>query len=247
MIRFRIVIISLLCAGCVRDASTVTHEMVEAMGGKTALSSVRYIRFNFEVFSEGKKFSEHRHLWDRYTGKYRVEGKARDGEYCVLFDDIYNKIGRAYSEDNILKDSALADKIKYGYRRYINDTYWLLMPWKWEDPGVQAVYEGVRFDSLTGVSCDVIKLTFDSVGLTPKDTYWAYVDTKTHLMVKWVFELQDNKETGEFRWADWITINGVKFSQSKVGTGKTTIKTTSIQILNTIDPRVFEDPKVTLP
>ena len=47
-------------------------------------------------------------------------------------------------------------------------------------------------------------MTFDHVGLTPGDTYWAYVDRSTHLMNRWGFILEDEAgpKATESLW-DW--------------------------------------------
>ena len=49
------------------------------------------------VKREGKIVSTVKHLWDRYTGRYRLEGKTREnGDYVVLFEDINAKKGQAF-------------------------------------------------------------------------------------------------------------------------------------------------------
>ena len=79
--------------------------------------------------------------------------------------------------------------IQEAYGRFINDSYWLLMPLKMQDPGVNLDYDGEA--TRDGETYDVIKLTFDHVGLTPGDTYWVFVNRKTHLVDRWEYILQD--------------------------------------------------------
>ena len=64
--------------------------------------------------------------------------------------------------------------LETAYGRFINDTYWLLAPWKVFDPGVHRDFDGEKTGP-DGALCDVIRLSFDNVGLTPKDVYWLWV------------------------------------------------------------------------
>src|SRR5262245_38752637 len=82
--------------------------------------------------------------------------------------------------------------LETGYGRFINDTYWLLMPLKMRDPGVNLDYDGEK--KIGKQTYDVVKLTFDNVGLTPGDTYWVYVNRETHLIDQWEYILQGEAE-----------------------------------------------------
>jgi hypothetical protein len=66
------------------------------------------------------------------------------------------------------------------YATFINDMYWLFMPWKWMDMGVNLKYLGQK--PLGQETYDVVQLTFGKVGLTPGDMYHAYVSPKNHLI-----------------------------------------------------------------
>jgi DNA-binding beta-propeller fold protein YncE len=99
------------------------------------------------------------------------------------------------------------------YGRFINDTYWLLMPWKWLDDGVNLTYEGER--QVDGRTYDVVLLTFDTgVGLTSGDRYWGFVSRETGLMDRWEYVLQ--KEDGSpgdgaptaWTWGGWRDAGG---------------------------------------
>ena len=71
------------------------------------------------------------------------------------------------------------------YRRFINDTNWLLMPLEMFDPGVHRSSEGERTDSC-GRTWDVVKLTFDpSRGFAPGDIYWFWINRDTGVVEEW--------------------------------------------------------------
>jgi hypothetical protein len=220
--------------------------MIQALGGWEAFRSSRYVRFDFAVMLEDRPLSFHRHLWDRWTGRYRVEGMKKDGiSYLILYSDVNSRQGQAYNNERIAEGAATQSLLEYGYARFINDTYWLLMPWKTFDPGVHRSLEERVTDSLG--SFDVVHLSFDSVGLTPGDQYWAYVNRSTGRMERWRFLLQDG-ETGDYRWTDWVNVSGVWFSTTKVSAdGKTRILTNNINLSPTVEERLFTDASLPLP
>lgn len=223
---------------------SIADRMIDAMGGQKAFDNARYIRFDFVVTRRKFPPIRHSHLWDKQTGRYRVEGKMRDGKsYVVLFDDVNKKSGEAYLDSQkVSVDSTLQKQLDYGYGRYINDTYWLIMPWKIKDAGVTLKYEGSSKDE-SGIEHDIVHLSFSDVGLTPKDHYWVYVNKTTHLMDRWKFVLNgDSTETGEYLWEEWKDFNGIKLSVSRSAIAADNfIRLENINISDTIDESLFTD------
>lgn len=229
-------------------AVELAEQMTRAMGGIQAWNEARYLRFDFVVEADGKEISRHSHLWDKFSGRYRVQGKTRDGKtYDILYDDIQKKSGKAYVDGRLAKSKESEDKLEYGYNRFINDTYWLLMPWKLKDPGVTLRYEGLQRDSASGKNYEVIHLAFEQVGLTPKDQYWAFINPETFLMEKWKFRLQDGEE-GFYDWKNWKEYGVLKFSEIKTDVGgKRSIKTEHIAISGQMNDEVFTHHDAVLP
>ncbi len=195
---------------------------MDAMGGREALNDVHLLRFDFAVERDGEVVARFAHWWDRFTGAYRLEGTDRDsGEpFRVLFD-IDDRQGRAWIGDRELEGEELATRLEQAYGRFINDSYWLLMPWKWLDPGVNASWQGGR--SVDGTTYEVVQLTFgDEVGLTSNDRYWGLVNPASGRMERWEYVLQT--ETGEpgegeptrWAWEGWQeTEAGIQLSTEK--------------------------------
>ncbi len=91
------------------------------------------------------------------------------------------------------------------YAWWVNDTYWLLMPYKMRDPGVTLAMAGR--ETKGGDSWDKVLLTFDDVGLTPKDRYWVFVNAKTGLVDRWEFVLKGEKTPPvPFEWKGWKAV-----------------------------------------
>lgn len=190
-------------------AVEIAHLMLDAMGGAEAWESTRFIRFNF--------FGFRTHHWDRYTGRHRLEGKTRDGDAYVVVHNVNTREGSAYLNGEALEGDPKAEWLENAYGAYINDTYWLVMPYKLLDPGVNLVYDGEETLDRTG--CHKLKLTFDGVGLTPGDTYWAYVNAETGVMERWSYWLESweaDREPTQWKWTDWATYGGILLSPSRV-------------------------------
>jgi hypothetical protein len=64
---------------------------------------------------------------------------------------------------------------------------------------------------------DKLRLTFESVGLTPKDKYWAYVNKATHLVDRWDFVLKgEDKPPTPFDWKGWKSYGRIKLADDRV-------------------------------
>lgn len=196
------------------QAIEVVDQMWQALGGKDNWHKARYLSFHWIVEREGNVLADYRHDWDRYTNRYRVEGTNREDHHFVVLFNTQTKEGSAYVDGNSIEPDSAKFWIDLAYRRFINDSYWLIMPYKLNDPGVILNYEGER--EIDGNNYDVVKVTFENVGLTPKDTYWAFIDKSTHLMHKWEYVLQDQEPPPTVtRWEDWQTFGGIKLALNK--------------------------------
>ena len=70
--------------------------------------------------------------------------RFEQGDLTVLMN-IHSKEGRAFvAEAEISDPDTLAAKLDHGYRAWINDSYWLVMPYKLKDTGVTLRYRGLE-------------------------------------------------------------------------------------------------------
>jgi hypothetical protein len=97
---------------------------------------------------------------------------------------VNTKKGRAWLNGEEVHDSRLDDTLMLAYRRFVNDTYWLLMPLKMSEAGVKREALGERTDSC-GRTWDVVKVTSDG-----GDTYWAWINRDTGIVEEWDMKLQ---------------------------------------------------------
>lgn len=196
-------------------ADAVGKAMIAAMGGEGAWEKARQFRFDFVVEREGKKVASFSHAWDRYTGDYRVSGTDQSGAPWVVYFNVNTREGRAFQNGRPVEGEERAKLLLSAYQRFINDTYWLLAPWKVFDPGVQLAYGGERACP-EGGACDVLRLSFENVGLTPKDVYWMWVARDGSRMVQWQYVLNGAaEEPTTARWQDWRALGGIRLSLEK--------------------------------
>ena len=177
-------------------AIALAEATLEAMGGAEAWNETRFVRFEF--------FGFRLHHWDRHTGRHRLEGQTRDGDSYVVLHTIGADGGQAWLNGEALAGEDLAQWLERAHGAWINDTYWLVMPYKLLDPGVTLKVAGE--ETLEGKVYDKVLLTFDGVGLTPGDRYWAYINRETGLMDRWAYHLENweaEREPTGWWWRDW--------------------------------------------
>jgi len=195
-------------------AAAVADRVMEALGGADAWNKTRYLRFDFAVERDGTTVMRRAHTWDKWTGRYRLEASTREGEAYVVLLNINTKDGRAWLKGTELQGDEAAKYVEQGYAAWVNDTYWLLMPYKMKDPGVSLALDGE--DKKGGEAWDKLRLTFDNVGLTPKDRYWAYVNRKTGLVDRWAYVLKgESKPPTTFTWQNWKKYGNVMLADDR--------------------------------
>jgi len=233
-----------LCAfSAERDAKAdaVGKEFLAALGGENAWDKARQLQFDFVVEREGKTVARFSHAWDRYTGDYRVSGTDKAGAPFVVFFNVNTKQGKALVNGAPVEGEEKEKLLKTAYGRYINDMYWLLAPWKIFDPGVNLAYEGEKPCPGSG-TCDVLKLSFDNVGLTPKDIYWLWITRDGRQMVQWQYVLNGAQEEPTTAvWKSWQKMGGMSLSTEKEIVGKNTaIRFENVSVSPTRDDALFQ-------
>jgi hypothetical protein len=223
-----------------RDAKAeeLAHTVMTAMGGEKAWYGAHFVRFDFIVNAGGKTVADRSHLWDKMTGRYRIDDKTKDGKPRATFFNVNDKHGDVYVEGKKVEGAAAAKAVKDGYEAFINDMYWLAMPWKWLDQGVNLQYLGAK--TRGSESGEVVRLTFDHVGLTPGDRYDAFVSSQSHLMTHWDYKLQSG-DTGAWDW-EYGDYGGLKLAKNHTG-AKMSINMGDVRVMDTVDDSYFKDPK----
>jgi len=198
--------------GSDQQAIDIADQVMKAMGGRKSWDETRYISWNF--------FGSRKLWWDKWTGDVRVESLRSDLKILV---NINNLSGKVY------KDSAEytnVDSLDYflnrGKSMWINDAYWLVMPYKLKDSGVTLRY--LQEDTTqVGKLSDVLQLSFKNTGDTPENRYEIWVDKQSSLVTQWAFYRNDTVTTPNFinPWEDYEKYGNIMLSSGR-GRGKLT-------------------------
>lgn len=197
------------------DGRALAEEVVKASGGGVFWSDKSWgIAFDFVVMRDGKEMTRASHDWFRSTDGYTVSGSTKDGKkWRVSFSDIMARHGYAEIDGARAPDTLHTRLLDMGYGRFINDTYWLLMPLKLLDSGVHHRREPDT--TIDGMTYNVLNLSFGHVGLTPGDRYWLYIDPATKLVKRWRYLLESARE-GNYRWEDYKAFGPITLAQRRI-------------------------------
>jgi hypothetical protein len=222
------------------------------MGGREGFDNAAQIKFRFVVEREGEVVSGYSHVWDRDTGKYRLEGTQVDGKKLLAFFNVatYNPsapVGAVYISGRRLDDFELPPYLDQMYGRFINDTYWLLMPAKLLDPGVILKYDGETTDA-SGKTYDILYVTFiEGTGITSKDQYWAYINRETHLLDRWEYILEGDPEDADrivSTWEEWNPHGSLVLATRREFPDRPfRLLMADLEVSDTVDPALFEPAK----
>jgi hypothetical protein len=195
-------------------AADIAKQLTDAMGGQAAWEQLPYLRFDFVVVSEGQERARFRHWWDKKRGRARVEGPDDKGQTVAAVFSLADRRGISFTGGMPDADSAsITNHIQNGYERWVNDTYWLVMPFKLRDPGTHLKHVRTETGN-AGQTYDVVELSFSpGVGLTPEDRYWLYVNRATHLVDRWEFVLTGRQPPPQgASWESWTSVGPLRLS-----------------------------------
>ncbi len=218
-------------------ADSVLDHLTQALGGKQAWDNTHYIRFNF--------LGRREHWWDKWTGRHRLEWDTKEKQHAVVLENVNTKEGSAWLDGKKVEGDKAQDLIKNAYAAWVNDTYWLIEPYKLRDPGANVSYAG--WVSLNGKTYDKLAVSFGQVGLTPGDRYWVYVNRDTGLVDRWDYILQDMPKDGpptSWRWEGWQKYGNIMLAPHRVQIGGDhKLELTDIAVFDQLPDTVFTSPE----
>lgn len=157
-------------------AIAIADSVMKAMGGYENWTNTEIIQWTF--------FNRRTHTWDKKTGRDRIE--IPDKNMTITFD-INSREGTVVRNgQRVTQPDTVKKYLQQAYEMWVNDSYWLVMPYKLKDSGVTLSYMGMD-STRAGIPAYKLKLTFDSVGVTPQNMYHVYVDTTDYLVRQWAY------------------------------------------------------------
>ncbi len=187
-------------------AIEIADQVMDAMGGRSNWDKTRYVCWNF--------FGARELIWDKQTGDVRIESD-RDSTIYIL--NIHTMEGRVHKNgEEITQPDSLTNYLERGKQIWINDSYWLVMPYKLKDSGVTLKYLG-EDTTQSGLQSDVLELRFENVGVTPDNKYNVWVDKETLLIRQWAYYRNDTLAEPGFilPWNEWRQYNNILLSGNR--------------------------------
>ncbi|EMR02606.1 hypothetical protein [Cesiribacter andamanensis] len=201
--------------------------VMQAQGGRQAWNQTRYLGWTF--------FGRRHLLWDKHTGRVRIEIPADSSVFLI---NIQQDTGRVMQNGRPLTDpEQLKQAIDRGKQIWVNDSYWLVMPFKLKDSGVTLTYAGS--DTLPGGdAAEVLEMRFKEVGYTPQNKYRVYVDPADSLVKAWAYYEKAEMDTPNFMtpWTDYQRHGALLLSGNR---GERQL--TNIRVEQEVEERVFQE------
>lgn len=253
------------------DVARVHRMMMDAIAPGDAWEDARYIRFDWVVDRGSGEPARRFHRWDRWEGDYRLEWPVEGGTAVALFDVDEPASGRVWVDGSPIEGARADSMLERAHGAFINDTYWLLMPYKWTDPGVHTEYEGLRGDPVgaeraggapaggapasgadgddpdggdpDGGPWEVVRLSFDSVGLTPQNEYLAFVNPETGIMERWHHFPRAGADPLIADWAGWERVGPIHLAPRRPIVGSPAeIRFENLEVSREVPEGAFNPP-----
>jgi hypothetical protein len=175
-------------------AIELADKVMKALGGQKNYDKTRHITWNF--------FGVRRLTWDKWTGNVRIDN-LRDNTVSLI--NVNTDTGRIFRNGaEVTQPDSVSKYVKRAKGAWINDSYWLVMPYKLKDNGVTLKYIGTE-QTLEKKDAEVVQLTFKNVGNTPDNKYKVYIDPITNLVVQWSYfpKFTDEKPQFSLPWKNY--------------------------------------------
>ena len=106
-------------------AIELADSIMKAMGGRKNWDKTRFISWDF--------FDARHLVWDKMTGRIRIESFSDGRTYLININTDTGRVMRRNGE--IIEPDTVKKYVGFGKSIWINDAYWLVMPFKLKDTG----------------------------------------------------------------------------------------------------------------
>ena len=187
-------------------AIVIADKVMDALGGRQNWDNTRYVCWNF--------FGARELIWDKQTGDVRIESSRDSTIYIVNINSLEGRVMK--NGEEITQPDSLSKYLERGKRIWINDSYWLVMPYKLKDSGVTLKYLG-EDTTQSGLQADLLELRFENVGVTPENKYNVWVDKETSLVRQWAYYRNDTLIEPGFilPWDNWKQYKNILLSGNR--------------------------------
>ncbi len=190
-------------------AIDIAQAVMQKMGGWQNWDATRILAWKF--------FGGRQHYWDRHSGDIRIE-MEREGNTSLWLMNVNTMEGRVWNNGELLEGDELEQALTRGHKIWINDSYWVVMPYKLLDAGVTLKYSGER--EMDDRHYDVLDMTFaEGVGYTPENRYEIFVGRDSGLLEHWSFFPQATDKEPRFTmpWERWEPFGAIMLATGRGG------------------------------
>ena len=167
-------------SGSDAKAIAIADSVMVAHGGRKTYDAARYFHWDF--------FGARTLTWDKFDELVRIEVPRKEMTYLLDYSDSGKLTGAVSRAGQEMTDPDSIDLyLQSANSMFINDSYWLVQPFKLKDSGVTLKYVGAENDPQKARPSEVIELTFKDVGDTPGNRYRLYVDRESYRINTWQF------------------------------------------------------------
>ncbi|NOG54236.1 MAG: hypothetical protein HND57_07895 [Planctomycetes bacterium] len=230
------------------QAIEVADRVMRAMGGRSGWDRTNILAWTF--------FAGRRHIWNKTTGDYRIDWTASEEDggasYVLVSNTNRQDKGQVWKDGVALEDrDEISTWLDQGYKWWVNDSYWLIMPYKLKDTGATLTYKGetthvseepTEFGVMPRqTDADILQLTFAGVGVTPDNKYDVYVDRPTGLVYQWSYyaNVADEEPAFTSKWRLWERRGYILLSGDR-GEGR---QLTNIAVYDSLPAEAFAEPE----
>jgi hypothetical protein len=188
-----------------RKAVEVADLVMNAMGGRKAWDQTRVLAWDF--------FGNRRLIWDKLEGDVRIDFP----DSSVYLYNVFSDSGMVLqNQQEVTHPDSLSKYLTRARNIWINDSYWLVMPFKLKDSGVTLKYLDLEPADNQSMS-HVLQMTFSGVGVTPQNKYLVYVDTATNLVNQWAYYRTFEQDTANFvlPWGNYKQMGKILLSDDR--------------------------------
>ncbi len=216
--------------------------MMDVMAPDRGWERARYLEFQWAVARADGSSLVRSHRWDRWEGQARVEDQADGQPRVSIFDTSDPTAGQVWVAGEPLVGEAATEALAGAYRAHINDSYWLIMPYKWADPGVVTTYLGEQTDE-SGRRWEMVELSFgEAVGLTPQNLYHAFINPETGRMERWYHFRDSAADPAPSDWADWSRYGPIELAENRMVNGSPRIFFPQLRVETEVPEGAFDPP-----
>ena len=193
-----------------QKAIKLADEVMANMGGRATWDAMGTLTWNF--------LGARKLVWDKPSGKVRIDNLREGSPLETIIVNLKDTadVQLKMNGEIITQPDSLQKYGKMGRSMWINDSYWIVMPFKLKDSGVTLKY--LKEDTTaTGESAHILQLTFQEVGNTPQNRYEIAVSKDRKLVTQWAFyrEREDKEPAFVLPWDGYEDYNGLLLASDR--------------------------------